>query len=51
LANGALVRAGDSGWDVPIDVRLYRPRARQSPIAEAFWAIVKRMSEPACADG
>lgn len=37
LAAGRLVRAGDSGWDVPVEIRLFRPRARQSQAAEAFW--------------
>lgn len=39
LAQGALVRAGDARWDIPVDVRLYRPRARQSQSAEAFWKL------------
>ncbi|MFN3514452.1 MAG: LysR family transcriptional regulator [Phenylobacterium sp.] len=45
LETGALVRAGGQEWDVPIGVRLYRPRARQSPAAERFWSIVKAMNE------
>ncbi|WP_188260164.1 LysR family transcriptional regulator [Azospirillum tabaci] len=40
LAQGRLVRAGGAGWEIPVEVRLYRPRARQSPAAEAFWALV-----------
>lgn len=39
LKRGALVRAGDARWDIPVDVRLYRPRGRQSPSAEAFWKL------------
>ncbi|MBL0914935.1 MAG: LysR family transcriptional regulator [Sphingopyxis sp.] len=39
LSRGALVRAGDEQWDIPVDVRLYRPRSRQSPSAEAFWKL------------
>jgi DNA-binding transcriptional LysR family regulator len=39
LATGSLVRAGDAHWDIPVDVRLYRPRARQSQSAEAFWKL------------
>jgi DNA-binding transcriptional LysR family regulator len=39
LAKGSLVRAGDAAWDIPVDVRLYRPRSRQSPSAEAFWKL------------
>ena len=38
LETGRLVRsAPSSDWDIPIGIRLYRPRARQSPAAEAFW--------------
>ena len=39
LKRGALVRAGDARWDIPVDVRLYRPRGRQSPSAETFWKL------------
>lgn len=38
LASGALVRAGDPADDIEIEIRLWRPRARQAPSAEAFWA-------------
>lgn len=41
LETGALVRAGGEQWDVPIAIRLYRPRARQSEVAERFWSAVK----------
>jgi DNA-binding transcriptional LysR family regulator len=41
LADGGLVRAGDESWDVPIDIRLFRPRARQPAAAEEFWARLK----------
>lgn len=37
LARGALVRAGDPSWDVEVEIRLVRPRARQEPAAELFW--------------
>lgn len=38
LETGRLVRSAPSrDWDIPIGIRLYRPRARQSPAAEAFW--------------
>lgn len=37
LAAGRLVRAGGPDWDVRAEIRLYRPRARQSAAAEAFW--------------
>jgi DNA-binding transcriptional LysR family regulator len=39
LKRGDLVRAGDARWDVPVDVRLYRPRGRQSPTAEVLWRL------------
>lgn len=45
LADGGLVRAGDETWDVPIDIRLYRPRARQTVAAEAFWVRLKTRAE------
>lgn len=35
---GPLARAGDASWDIPIEIRLFRPRARQNDHAEAFWA-------------
>lgn len=45
LAAGSLVRLGDGQWDVAVDIRLFRPRARQSPSAEAFWS---RATAAAC---
>jgi DNA-binding transcriptional LysR family regulator len=44
LELGVLVRAGDEQWDIPIDIRLYRPRARQTAAAEAFWTMLKARS-------
>lgn len=46
LEQGTLVRAGTTRWDVPIDIRLFRPRARQNAAAEAFWARLKARTEP-----
>ncbi|WP_165184506.1 LysR family transcriptional regulator [Caulobacter soli] len=46
LEEGSLVRAGDETWDVPIDIRLFRPRARQTVAAEAFWTRLKQRAEP-----
>ncbi|MDE1150516.1 MAG: LysR family transcriptional regulator [Azospirillaceae bacterium] len=40
LARGELVRAGDEGWDIPMEIHLYRSRARQTAVAEKFWAHV-----------
>lgn len=37
LDEGSLVRMGAQEDDVPIEVRMFRPRGRQSQIAEAFW--------------
>ncbi|GLR82769.1 LysR family transcriptional regulator (plasmid) [Azospirillum oryzae] len=43
LARGTLVRAGvpagDERWTVPVQIRLVRPRARQSKAAESFWTL------------
>ena len=39
LAQGNLVRAGDESWDIAIEIRLFRPRSRQSRAAEAFWTL------------
>jgi len=38
LARGTLLRAGGPEWDAPVEIRLFRARARQSPAAESFWA-------------
>lgn len=48
LAQGTLVRAGGAAWEIPVEVRLCRPRARQSPAAETFWALA---AGPANQDG
>ncbi len=37
LAAGRLVRAGGGEWDIPVEIRVYRPRHRLSAAAEAFW--------------
>ena len=37
-----LVRAGTPDQDIPIEIRLWRPAARQSPAAEALWSKVKK---------
>jgi DNA-binding transcriptional LysR family regulator len=38
VARGILVPAGGDDWAVPVDIRLYRPAARQSAAAERFWS-------------
>jgi DNA-binding transcriptional LysR family regulator len=47
LATGRLLRAGEPAWDVAVEIRLWRPRARQTANAEAFWAQVQARSEVA----
>jgi DNA-binding transcriptional LysR family regulator len=48
LDSGELVRSAQSAdWDIPIQIRLYRPRARQSAAAEAFWTQVSRTADAA----
>jgi LysR family transcriptional regulator, hypochlorite-specific transcription factor HypT len=37
LEAGRLVRAGDRSDEVRMDIRLFRPKSRQSPSAEALW--------------
>ncbi|QDX27344.1 LysR family transcriptional regulator [Sphingomonas suaedae] len=38
LEQGRLARAGPEAEDVEMEIRLWRPRARQSPAAEALWS-------------
>lgn len=40
-SSGKLTRAGDESWDIPMEIRLVRPRARQDSRAEAFWSALK----------
>jgi DNA-binding transcriptional LysR family regulator len=46
VPKGGLVRAGDARWDVAVEIRLFRARARQSERAEDFWAALTRDSGP-----
>lgn len=39
---GKLARAGDETWDIPIEIRLFRPSARLNENGEAFWAAIKK---------
>ena len=43
LDSGRLVRTGGEGDEVPIEIRLWRPKARQSPAAEALWSRLLKM--------
>jgi DNA-binding transcriptional LysR family regulator len=38
ITNGKLVRALDERWDIPVEIRLFRPNAALSDFAEDFWA-------------
>ncbi len=42
IESGELVRAGDERWDIPMEIRLFRSRARQSAAAERFWSIARQ---------
>jgi DNA-binding transcriptional LysR family regulator len=42
IALGRLVEAGDPELAIPIEIRLFRPVARQGKIAEAVWAAFDR---------
>lgn len=37
LRNGRLTRSGDERWNIPMEIRLFRPRSRQDTMAERFW--------------
>ncbi|QOZ47026.1 LysR family transcriptional regulator [Bradyrhizobium sp. CCBAU 53340] len=41
LASGELVKAGGQEWEIPIEIRVFRPRSRLTPAAEAFWTHVQ----------
>ncbi|MGV6873067.1 LysR family transcriptional regulator [Pseudochelatococcus sp. B33] len=43
LESGELVRAGEEKWDIPIIIRIFRPRLRQSPTVERFWSFLKEI--------
>ena len=49
FASGKLVRAAPPEQDVPIEIRLWRPRARQAPAAEQLWSrlLKSRAQQPA----
>ncbi|SCX81267.1 LysR family transcriptional regulator [Microvirga guangxiensis] len=44
LEAGRLVRAGGPEWDISVEVRLFRPRARLTSSAETFWKYASRLS-------
>lgn len=46
LESGRLVRAGTSDQEVPIEIRLWRPKARQAPTAEMLWGKILKSVQP-----
>ena len=44
LAAGQLVRAGNSSWDLEVEITLFRPRDRLPEPAEALWKIAEAQS-------
>src|SRR3546814_460852 len=40
LALGSLSLAGDETWHIAVEMRLFRPKARQSAAAEELWAAI-----------
>ncbi|MGE0044898.1 MAG: LysR family transcriptional regulator [Hyphomonadaceae bacterium] len=45
LRSGTLVHAGSAADEVPVEIRLWRAKARQSPAAEALWQRVARPAQ------
>lgn len=45
LARGTLFRASHERDDVPVEIRLYRSRARQSPAAERLWSLILKTAD------
>ncbi len=44
LAAGRLVDAGGGGFSIGVEIRLLRPKRRQSNTAETFWKAMSRQS-------
>jgi len=42
LASGRLVAFADASWEVPVAVRLFRPRLRLTPTAEQLWRLAQQ---------
>ncbi|WLS78247.1 LysR family transcriptional regulator [Erwinia pyri] len=45
LASGALVRAGGTCWDMPLDIRLYRQPVLRAGSAETFWQCARECEQ------
>jgi DNA-binding transcriptional LysR family regulator len=42
-----LVRAGDTRWSIPVEIRIFRRRSAERPVAERFWeTIVAHAAKP-----
>ena len=41
LAAGQLVRAGGAGWDLEVEITIFRPRDHLPAASESFWTIVQ----------
>lgn len=46
LRTGTLLPAGDTAWNVPVEIRLYRQRAEMAPAAEALWTLAAGAPAP-----
>lgn len=46
LESGRLVRAGDEQDETAIEIRLWRPKARQAPAAEQLWSKILKRRTP-----
>jgi DNA-binding transcriptional LysR family regulator len=44
LEAGTLVSAGDRSWEIPIEIHVFRPCARQSSVAERFWSNISPLT-------
>ncbi|WP_158773781.1 LysR family transcriptional regulator [Cobetia sp. L2A1] len=47
IASGQLVRAGDARWDVPLHIRLYRPREPRHDSVSELWQHLENCLGPA----
>ena len=46
LAEGSLVPAGGRDWDIPMQISLLRPAARQGTVLEEFWLRARAVDVP-----
>lgn len=40
LADGSLVRAGETDWDIEVEIRLYRSKENRRPIVKRIWDVL-----------